>query len=243
LSPEFQLIALAALLWLYDSTALLYADEVILTCGRRQVWRVSTAARGLIIAGRQVCFLNPFGFCRPAVRLRWNIFSAQEASGADTAWVVELQQLTLAAPWAVTAGLGLFVLLPLGLFTSLGAAAILPAVILVYGSIGVALLLIRRKCRQLPVLSRLKFAGLVFECVACPPLGIGVVRRAGLMSRIEESLTTAAPRLLAPPQLAALATHCIAILEEELQRLEDSSPLRHVIVQKRSGFQRWIERT
>ncbi len=240
MSHELELVALAALLWLYDSTVLLYADEVILSLGPGQRWQVALASRALIIAGRQVCFLNPFAFYRPAVRLRWNIDAAGTPQGADPSWVSELQKLTVASPWAVTAGLALFVLLPLGLFTPLGVAAILAAVVLLYGSILTALLLIRHRCRRLPALGRLKFAGLMFECIACPPLGVNIVRRAGLLGRIDEGLSAAAPRLLAAPQLQALAAHCIAVLDEELQQLEEDSPHRPALVQRRADFHGWL---
>jgi hypothetical protein len=241
-SSELQLIALAALLWLSDSALLLYADEVVFSCRGRSGWRVSTGLRRFLIRGRQLCLLNPFAFYRPSVRLRWNIHAAEEDTQADTAWSSELHRFSVAAPCSVTAFVGLFVLLPLGLFTPLGARAILPAVVLVYGCIAAALLVIRLRCRM-PAFSKLQFAGFAFECLACPPFGISTVRRAALRTQVSEPLTHAAVRLLSPGQRRLLGSHCLGVLDEELQGLDDSAPVRQAIMRRRSYFESWVQTT
>ena len=242
MSSELQLIALAALLWLSDSALLLYADEVVFSCRGRGGWRVSTGLRSFLIRGRQLCLLNPFAFYRPSVRLHWNIYAADEDVHSDSAWSGELQRFSVAAPCSVTAFVGLLVLLPLGLLTPLGTRAILPAVVLVYGSIAAALLVIRLRCR-VPAFSKLQFAAFAFECLACPPFGVNIVRRAALRTQVSESLTHAAVRLLSPGQLQLLGSHCLGVLDEELQGLEDSAPARHALTRRRSYFESWGQST
>jgi hypothetical protein len=241
-SSELQLMALAALLWLSDSALLLYADEVVFSYRGSSGWRVSTGLRRYLIRGRQLCVLNPFAFYRPSVRLRWNIYAAEEDSQVDTAWSSELKRFSMAAPCSVAAFVGLFALLPLGLLTPLGARAILPAVVLVYGSIAAAVLVIRLRC-PVPAFTRLQFAGFAFECLACPPFGVNTVRRAALRTQVSEPLPHAAARLLSPEQRRLLGGHCLGVLDEELQGLDDSSPARQAIARRRSYFESWMHST
>ena len=242
MSSELQLIALAVLLWLSDSALLLHADEVVFSRSGRSGWRVSTGLRGFLIRGRQVCLLNPFAFYRPSVRLHWNIYAAEADIQADTAWSSQLQSLSVAAPYCVAAFVGLLVLLPLGLLTPLGARAILPAVVLVYGAIATALVVLRLRCPA-SAFSRLQFAGFAFECLACPPFGVNTVRRAALRTQVSEPLAHAALRLLSPGQRRLLGGHCLGVLDEELQCLDDASPARQAIMRRRSYFESWVQST
>ena len=239
MSYEVELIALAVVLFLYDSTVLLYANEAIFTCTRKQEWNVLTSLPGVLIGGRRVCFLPPFALHSPSARLRWNLYATEQVAG-DVAWSQELPKLSSAAPWTINAGIGLFVLLPMGLFTPLGEFAVIPAVCLIYGSIIAALFVIRWNCK-LPALSRAKFAGFAFECLACPPFGVNLVRRCSLMSQVDEALPTAAERLLDAAQLKILGTHCQAVIDEELLQIGDDSPHRTALEQQRLQFGTWIK--
>lgn len=242
MSYELELISLAVLLLLYDSTVLLYADEVIFICGRRQRWRASAGWRGFVVGGRHVCLLNPFTAHQPSVRLRWGVVSSCDDSASEMHWSSDAAKLTTAAPLTVIAGLALFGLLPLGLFTPLGVYAVLPAVALVYLPIVAALIVVHR-VGSLPVFRGWKFAGLILECLACPPFGVNLIRRASLTGSVKEPLVGAAQRLLHPEQLRDLGTHCIAVLDEELAWLEDSSPRRQAVLEQRAHFEPWIRAT
>jgi hypothetical protein len=224
LSYEFQLCALAVFLYLYDSTVLLYANEAVLSCDGRGVWHVSTGSDSVVIAGRRFCLLNPFRMYWPCTKLRWNLYSPDSPS-SDHSWSEELTKLQQLAPWTVMAALAMLVLLPLGLFTSLGTRAMLPAITVLYGSILIASVLMRRRC-SLPELTRPRFAIFLIECLACPPFGVNLIRRASLMSEVREPLLQAAKRLLPAAEWDALVAHCIATLEQELAGLGEASPER-----------------
>jgi hypothetical protein len=239
LSYEVELFALAVLLYLYDSTVLLYANEAILSCDRRSNWRVSTGWQGFLVAGRTICLLNPFTLYRPCVRLRWNLY-APDLPGADESWSREIPKLGAGTPWAVSAAIALFLLLPIGLFTPLGTYAILPAVCVLYGSILVALVFIRAHSAR-PGLTGLRFAGLTFECLACPPFGVNLVRRVALMCPVRESLLPASARLLPASEWDALRAHCMATLDRELWRLEASSAERQSLEKQRARLSEWMQ--
>jgi hypothetical protein len=215
LSYELGLFGLALLFYLYDSTVLLYSNEAILVCDAPVQWHAATGMAGFLLAGRTPCLLNPFTPHRPCFRLNWD-FNSLEPQDLKSQWMERTQELRVLAPTTLSAAIGLFVLLPLGMFTALGAYAIIPALVLLYGSIIVSLIMVARRSLLIaPGWRRLLV--LAFECLACPPFGVNMVRRTTLAYRIAEPLPLAAARLLNAAGWANLRTFCVARLADALQ--------------------------
>jgi hypothetical protein len=231
LSYETELLALAVLFYLYDSSALLYSNEAILTCDSAQRWSATTGWKGLVFAGRSPCLLNPLTPYRPSFRLNWD-FDRLEPEAKDRIWNRRAQEFTGIAPFTVTAWIALFLILPLGMFTELGRYAVIPAVILLYGSILLALFQLHRK-RILAARGRRHFWGFAFECMACPPFGVNMVRRITLADRIAEPMPLAAVRLLNADRWAELRDRCISRIDDALLRVaEDSHEWKALEAQK-----------
>jgi len=108
------------------------------------------------------------------------------------------------------------------MFTDLGAYAIVPALVLLYGSILLALFELRRN-RALVWLGRRRFWGIVFECVACPPFGVNMVRHITLGTRIGEPLPLAAVRLLDAARWAELRDQCVSRIDDAIQLVAEDS--------------------
>lgn len=213
MSYEFGLFALAVLFYLYDSTVLLYSNEAVLSRDGSK-WLANTGHHGFLFAGRTPCVLNPLTPHRPAYRLSWDFHALPPAPPATC--LEESGGLGILAPTTIASAVGLFILLPLGMFTALGALAVIPALLLIYGSIIASLVLVRR--RHLLVASdRKRFAALVFECLACPPFGVNMVRRTTLAYRLGEPLPLAAARLLDAARWAGLRKLCLSRLQDALQ--------------------------
>lgn len=190
-----------------------------------------------MIAGRRLCVLNPFTMYRPCARLVWNMYSPDQPV-EDKSWTEEIKKLRPLAPWTVMAGLALFLLLPLGLFTLLGARAVLAAVIALYGSIFAAGVLVWRR-QLVPGLQGRGLAGFLFECLACPPFGVNVIRRASLKTHVREPLLFAANRLLSAAEWDALRARCIDTLDMELGGLEGPSPERQSLEDRLAQLRAW----
>jgi hypothetical protein len=221
LSYELGLFGLAVFFYLYDSTVLLYSNEAILVCDGRLQWHAATGMTGFLLAGRTPCMLNPFAPHRPSFRLSWD-FSSLDPQGVKSQWMERAQELKVLAPTTLTAGIGLFILLPLGMFTVLGAYAIISALVLLYGSIVVSLILVARRGLLItPGWRRLLL--LAFECLACPPFGVNIVRRTTLGYRIAEPLPLAAARLLNAAGWANLREFCVARLGDALRLVSADS--------------------
>jgi hypothetical protein len=231
LSYEVELLILAVVFYLYDSSVLLYSNEAILTCDSAQRWSATTGWIRFVLAGRSLCLLNPFTPYRPSFRLSWD-FNRLEPETKNREWPKRAQQFKSIAPLTVTAGIALFVLLPAGMFTELGRYAVIPAVVLLYGSILLALLQVRRK-RILAAMSHKHFWGFAFECLACPPFAVNMIRRITLADRIAEPLPLAAVRLLDADRWAQLRERCIARIDDAIQLAgEDSHEQKQLEAQK-----------
>lgn len=215
MSYELGLFGLAVLFYLYDSTVLLYSNEAILVCDAPGQWHAATGMAGFLLAGRTPCLLNPFTPHRPSFRLSWD-FNSLESHGLTSQWMERTQELRALAPSTLSAAIGLFVLLPIGMFTALGAYAIIPALVLLYGSILVSLIIVARRSLLVTPGWR-RWLVLAFECLACPPFGVNLVRRTTLGHRIAEPLPLAAARLLDAAAWAGLRAFCVARLTDALQ--------------------------
>jgi hypothetical protein len=193
LSNELELMAIAVALYLYDCTVLLYSNEgMLVACGGG--WRADFGFREFLVLGRALSVLNPLTPHRPAYRLRWTM-QTYGAAMAGGGWELPLGHRRALAAFAASAAAGLFVLLPYGLFVGEAVWPVVAALVVLYGSIGTALGLVQRQ-RQAAGLSRRQFAGLAFECLACPPFGINLVRRIAMSKAVAEPLPHAAARLL-----------------------------------------------
>jgi hypothetical protein len=221
LSYEAELLALAVIFYLYDSSVLLYSNEAIFTCGRAQHWAATTRRSGFMFAGRSLRVLNPFTPHRPAFRLSWN-FSRLESDGGDACWSARAQEFKILAPTTLIGGIALFLLLPMGMFSDLGRYAVIPALLLLYGSTVVALVRLRRK-GLLGALGRWRFLGFAFECLACPPFAVNIVRRISLAERVLEPVPLAAVRLLDADSWARFRDECLSRLDEAMNRAAENS--------------------
>lgn len=133
--------------------------------------------------------------------------------------------LPLAFPlWLV--GLGLFALLPLGLFSPLGYRAVLPALLLIYGGALWALVWVWRHRDQFG-LAPPKWTSLAFESLICPPCALNLVRKLAL--RMDEAalpssdLLHVAQFLLDPSDRHDLQRAILECLEERMDSETDTT--------------------
>jgi hypothetical protein len=165
--------------------------------------------------------LNPFTPHRPSFRLSWD-FDRLVAEDKDPLWSARAQEFKQLAPTSMAAGIALFLLLPLGMFTTLGRYAVIPSLLLLYGSTLAALFQLRRR-GILAALDRWRFLGFAFECLACPPFAVNIVRRITLAERISEPMPLAAVRLLDAAGWIHLRDQCLLRLDEAMQLAAENS--------------------
>lgn len=240
LATESQLMLLAAAIYVVDCSRLLHANEGILV-RRRSGWIARFGSRRLRLAGKDIYVAHLLAPHRRMHRLAWDF----EAPGARTASspLREGRELGVLALPVWTVFVALFVILPFALFGRAGSAATLLAVVMVYASVLslVALLVLYRKDWGL---SPRQAALLAFECVVCPPLAINTVRKISLATPCDESLVTAARRLLGDPaERAAFEAECRARVDEEIEMEDEGSARMSRLLAARGQFAAAVEPT
>jgi hypothetical protein len=236
-SYEAELMALAVGLYIYDGFVLLFANEALLICDAKGRWRVSFGWIGFTISGRSPAPLNFFTVGRPAFRLQWH-FDRVEGDPSVAPWEGVAKQLVRFKWWALGSWSGLFICLPVGMFTAVGAPAIWVAVVLIYGSalIAVIHLWVRRRALGL---SGMSYAGMAIECLLCPPFAANLVRRVGLKCRVAESLPHAAARLLQGRQRIAARAACESRLDREIATASGADV--QALQARKAEVSRWLE--
>ena len=226
---------LAAALYLYDSFWLLASNEAVLFRGWRGRWQPGFGAMRWRLGAREPYLPNPFMPHRPQFRLAWRLDGAEPRAKSSLPALQVPPELTRFAPFVCSAGVALFVLLPLGLFANLGAGFTLAAIGLLY-TINVAALLQLWWLRSQLKLSNPQVFQIVFECFVCPPFAVNLVRRLCVKLPHDEDFVAAATRLLGPADLAAVHAQCLQRVEEQIECEPESSTRLPVLQAARSRF-------
>ena len=98
----------------------------------------------------------------------------------------------IALVWSMA--VALFVMLPLGFFTTLGHGMLLAAVVLLYLSIVTLLAYMGLHRNELKVTGK-QVGKYAFEFLTCPPFALNAIRTVSLSQPIGEDLVTASRRL------------------------------------------------
>ncbi len=220
-SSEVELFALVCVLYVYDCSVLLFANEALLTAKSQRRWSLELGLHGFLLAGRSLCILNPLTPQSPAFRLTWDFL--RPGSGVpDTGWSQQAERLRRLSVTTGISAVALLVLLPMGLFSPLRLYALVPALSLLYGSAIVGLVRLRNLRSEFNFTGA-RYAGFVVECLACPPFAANMVRRIALQQRVAESLPAAGARLLSPEAWDRLRSRCKSLLDMELEQLDGAS--------------------
>lgn len=213
---------LALAIYLYDSLLMLSSNEAVLYQGWRGRWHAGFGANRWRLGFREPYLPNPLMPHRAVFRLTWHFEGAAVCAPSSRLLLIQDQLRTL-APFIWAAGFSLFALLPLGLFTRLGSPFALGAIALVYGNIVAALILLLLKRSQIG-LSKKEFFWMAFECLACAPIALNLIRRLALKEPVKEDFTQAAQRLLKPLELSQAHAACLERINEQMDyEPEDSA--------------------
>lgn len=226
-SAEVLLMASVVCLYLYDSSLLLYCNEGILIPKGRNDWRVSFGSKNLQVMGRELYIPNPFQIHRPLFRLSWKF----EGNNEVEPWAPPRRAFSTLAPIVWSMAIALFIFLPLGFFTRLGDLILLPALIILFSSILIALIWIWLN-RSNFHLSEKRFAGLAFESLICPPFALNLIRHVAINVSVSEDLVSAARRLQNTIDWTETRVHLLARLDNEIE-FEELDSERFKVLQER----------
>ena len=193
--------------YLGDSLALLYADELLLErTGARWVPRRGSA---LLLGGRRPLLPDPLAPQRPLLQL--SLRGLLDGDAGDGGRVRAMLSALAPLRALAVAMLLLFALMPGLLYVAGTGAWFLAWFACVYAvALAMAATLWRRRAAF--GLSRGAVALLAFECVACAPLAINIVRR--VSRRLACPPLAELRTLLDPPSFGALCATIDAMLDE-----------------------------
>ena len=234
-SYETQLMAIAIALYIFDSSLLLYANEGVLIAGPKGKWHAIQGSDEFMLMGRSLYVTNLLAPHQPAFRLVW-MFDEPNEKAPSTEWPDWAGKLRSVAPFTIGAGAALYVLLPLGLFTRLGTPVVFAAVAALYLNIILALCWLYPQRSAIHLRGK-QFAALVFECIACPPFAVNLVRRVSLAQTISEQFPVAAQRLLDADDWADVRTRCAPRIDDEIDAEPEGSQRAQALRAQRRRFQ------
>lgn len=215
LSAEASLMLLAAALYLYDSLLLLSSNEAVLLRGWGRRWSAGFGANQWKLGGKEPYLPNPFAPQHPLFRLAWTFEGEAKEAAAGAAPLQAPAWIDWLGTTVVTSAICIFVLLPLGLFSSVGTAFTVSAVAGLYLSILASLGMVFRRRGELG-LSDWQFAGMAFQCLVCPPFAVNLVRKVCTRVVVDEPFTQAAQRTVRPEDMLEVNAQCLLRIEEQI---------------------------
>jgi hypothetical protein len=233
--PPYLLLLIAIfLIYLLDCIVLLYDNEAIVE-PRESAWRMDFGSRQTWIAGKRIKLLNPFMPLTATYRTHWKVGeSLPRADESALARCAEHARLI--------AGLGVRVAT-----TAWVVLVILPVAMMLWGPLGflagaaiswvvvIALLLRFHACRRALELSRGEFILLAFECLACPPCAVNLLRKLSLRYRMNLDLLALTAEMRADQAAIVLdrvgqqADARLAMMDVDLPEFEQTRAYRELI--------------
>ncbi|MES2947164.1 MAG: hypothetical protein V4858_01350 [Pseudomonadota bacterium] len=222
LHPELILMLLATGIYLYDSLVLLERNEAVVYRDLWGQWSVGFGSNGWKIGAREPYLPNPLLPHTAQFKLQWQL-AGQAAVPKRGAALRDASHFSALTPFVLVAAYSLFVLLPLGFFTPLGSTMALLAIASLYGCMSLALMLVYRRRKQFGLSNR-QFVALAFECMACIPLGLNLVRKLARLSPQTADLNYTATSLLPEHKVAAYRAACAIRIKDEMDCEAEDSP-------------------
>jgi hypothetical protein len=235
LSTEALLMLVAIALYLFDSSLLLAGNEAVLLRGRGGRWFARFGLDRWRLGGREPYLPNPLTPHFPLFKRGWRFDEASQAQALPSRLLSVPDEL---APFGVPVLVSLvciFVLLPVVLFYPQGVAFAIAVLAAFYVNIAVVLTLLFRR-RATFALSPGEFAVLAFECVACPPFSINLIRKLCARLDSDEDFNHAAARLLPTEALPGVRAQCLRRIDEQIDYEQEDTPRMQALQSSRKRF-------
>ena len=221
-STESLFVLLLVLLYLHDSLALLYGNEALLEWRRQP--RLLFGSDMLRVSGKELVLPSPWTPWRPLFRLAWHVQPAlpDAAQPAPTDFA-KLARALVPMRWCLPQiAAGLFVGLPLCVYRNTGWTPFLLVVAVIYAGIASAVVLLWFARRELGV-SKRRFAALAFECLACPPCALNIIRHVAVALPICDDAVMVARAKLAAAEAGAAIGEILRRVDAEMEATDDGS--------------------
>jgi hypothetical protein len=229
LGAESALVLLAWALYLFDSVRLLASNEAIFY-SKGKGWGTAFGALHWKIRGKEPYLPNPLTPHRQVFCLRWDVVRL----GKSTQLALR-PELRIYAPFVLISALCLLVLMPLGFATRAGSPLVIAALVVMYLSNALALLVLARR-RATMGLSRSQYMALAVECLVCPPFAINLIRRLCALQPFSDDFVAASIRFLPVADLVEVNAQCLLRLNELIDCEEETGDHMAHLLAARARF-------
>ena len=207
--------------YLYDSSMLLYINEVVLSRGRR-LWQFGCPGNNWLLLGRRLYIPNPLTPDVAIFRLYWTESNQkrqndEESLTAFQAAIVPLQYLMM------TLFIFFFVSLPLVLFLYGSGQQLLWMFGIIYVNILLILIFVFRNMGILGISNREYFV-LSFESLACAPFSLNILRKITLHRSLKTDPIEFAQKMFDNETFNALVNIVSEKINEQLDFVDIDSP-------------------
>lgn len=216
---EWQLCFGIVAFYLFDSSRLLYRDEVVFSrSGGR--WRFHLPGDRWLLLGRSLYVASPLTPCAALVRARWHPGLPPDSGDSDT----NMHALRLLAIRCLVTALLVVIVIALPVAQSrFGSPGLLVALALAYTLIVALLVEVHRHRDGLNLTSR-HFWSLASDALLCAPFAINTFRKLTLQTILPRNVLAFAAEVLDDEQLKALITALIGRLDADIQLRDDDDP-------------------
>jgi hypothetical protein len=202
MTAELQLITLLVGLYLYDSTLFLHPNQGVIVRAFDRRWHARFGSFDMQLWHKEPLLLNPLLPFHPAFTAFWRFDETGEATRID--WDAMARIYSGFTVAAIALAVVLFVAFPCVLLLKPTNTNVLATIVLAYALI-FALVGVALAKRSRLEISRRKMAGILFECVICPPLAVNIVRKLSLARTLRADFVQVCSELATAPDAWQIA--------------------------------------
>lgn len=216
---EWQLCFGIVAFYLFDSSRLLYRDEVVFSrSGGR--WRFHLPGDRWLLLGRSLHVASPLAPYVALVRARWHPGLPLDAGDGDT----NMHAMRLLAVRCLATALLVAIVIALPVAQSrFGSPGLLVVLAVAYTLIIVLLAGVHRHRDKLDMTAR-QFWSLASDALLCAPFAINTFRKLTLQTILPRNALAFAAEVLDDEQFKAFVTALIGRLDADLQLRDDDDP-------------------
>jgi len=237
LHAEVLLVAAMFGLYLYDSVQLLHSNEGVLAATLWGRWSLHFGAEHYTLRGKEPFLPNPLLPHRPAFPLRWKQQLTAAIPSSQRWTPPPFGPYKVLAPFVWLMALGLFGIIPAGLFSRYGNEAIAAGIVLFYAAALIALTYVWFK-RHTLLLTPRQVAALAFESLTCPPFALNLVRHISWRAAPAEELVSAGRRLLQKDDWTATLPTVIKRIDNAIAWENEGTPRAHALTEYQASLSR-----
>lgn len=209
------IMGVICLIYVYDSTYLLYRNEAIVVAKFRGRYSVEFGSSSFLLFGKYVYIPNLLFAHRPIYRILWDTVNQETDMDAPQITGIAKFNLLNLAPYIWLMLFCIFILLPVGFYVPHGIVLVLAALACFYLTTITLITLLTIKKKILGI-DTIRFIGICFESLVCAPCALNIIKKTASLNRVHADLIELSRTLLSPSHLTDFHRELVAKIDDQL---------------------------